>query len=329
MKLFAKIYLMTCLPVTMLLTPDVRLLRSKAAKVSISHDVIDSTYSTTGLFVPGTQPKLISKQFEFTEGPAADNQGNVFFTDQSNNAIWKYDLNGQLSKFADSSGRSNGMYFDRKGNLITCADGDNQIWRFNKKGKHTATLLTDADGKKFNGPNDLWMDAKGGIYFTDPFYQRPYWTRTGTQLDGQKVYYLPVESKQAHITTAQLQKPNGIAGTRDGKYLYVADMSANKTYRFSIGANGSLTNQQVFTDKGSDGMTLDERGNVYLTGGKGVYIFAPNGKQVGLIAIAEPWTANVCFGGRNGTTLFITASKAVYTFEMKVKGSKKNASGQL
>jgi gluconolactonase len=329
MKLFASIYLLGCLPLAGLLLTDSNMLNQNIAKVSINRHVADSTYSSTDLFAPGTKPKLISKQFEFTEGPAADNQGNIFFTDQPNNAIWKFDVTGKLSKFSDDAGRSNGMYFDRRGNLITCADANNEIWRFNSKGRRTAILITDLNGKKFNGPNDLWMDAKGGIYFTDPYYQRPYWTRTATELDGQKVYYLPAGSRQARIVSAQLQKPNGIAGTRDGKYLYVADIEANKTYRFNIAAGGELTNPQVFTDKGSDGMTLDERGNVYLTGSKGVYIFGTDGKQIGLIAIAEPWTANVCFGGRNGNTLFITASRAVYTLEMKVKGNKKNASGQL
>ncbi len=329
MKLLATIYLLGCLPLAGKLLPNQTAFYPNTAKVSISSNVADSTYSTTGLFVPGTQPKLISKQFEFTEGPAADNQGNIFFTDQPNNAIWKYDVNGKLSKFADSAGRSNGMYFDRRGNLVTCADADNEIWRFNRKGKHTATLLNGLNGKRFNGPNDLWIDAKGGIYFTDPYYQRPYWTRTATELDKEKVYYLPAGSTQARIATTQFQKPNGIAGTRDGKYLYVADIQANKTYRFNIAANGDLTNPQVFINKGSDGMTLDEQGNVYLTGSKGVYIFGPDGKQIGMIVINEPWTANVCFGGRDGKTLFITASKAVYTFEMKVKGNKKNASGQL
>ncbi|WP_342648359.1 SMP-30/gluconolactonase/LRE family protein [Mucilaginibacter sp. CSA2-8R] len=329
MKLFVSLYLLGCLPLTALAAPDCVTPNAVTAKVSISHYVADSTYSTTGLFAPGTQAKLVSKQFEFTEGPAADNQGNIFFTDQPNNTIWEYDTKGKLSKFADSAGRSNGMYFDRRGNLVTCADANNELWQFKRNGKRETVLMTSFNGKKFNGPNDLWIDAKGGIYFTDPYYQRPYWTRTATELDGQKVYYLPAGSQQARVASAQLQKPNGIAGTRDGKYLYVADIQGNKTYRFSIAANGELINPQIFTDKGSDGMTLDEQGNVYLTGSKGVYIFSPDGKQIGLIAIAEPWTANVCFGGRNGNTLFITASKAIYTFEMKVKGNKKNASGQL
>ncbi len=329
MKLFASIFLLGCLPLAGMLLPCTHKPNQNIAKVSINRHAADSTYSSTGLFAPDTKPKLISKQFEFTEGPAADNQGNVFFTDQPNNAIWKYDVNGKLSKFADSAGRSNGMYFDRQDNLITCADANNEIWCFDKKGKRKSILLKDINDKKFNGPNDLWIDAKGGIYFTDPYYQRPYWTRIATELDGEKVYYLPAGSRRAKIVNAQLKKPNGIAGTRDGKYLYVADIQDNKTYKFTISANGELTNSQVLINKGSDGMTLDKQGNIYLTGSKGVYIFAPDGKQIGLIAIAEPWTANVCFGGRNGNTLFITASKAVYTLEMKVKGNKKNASGQL
>ena len=300
-------------------------LRNNHAKVIIPMQ--DTTYNTANLFDAATKPQLISKQYAFTEGPAADNSGNVFFTDQPNNAIWKYGVDGKLSLFSNQTGRSNGMYFDKKGNLLTCADEQNQIWSFTADGQKHKVLLTDINGRRFNGPNDLWIDGKGGIYFTDPYYQRDYWTRKQTELDGEKVYYLPAGKTQAIVVTNKLQKPNGIAGTPDGKYLFVADIEANKTYKFTIGKDGMLTNQQLFTEKGSDGMTLDEEGNVYLSG-NGITIFNPQGVKIGWIAIPEPWTANVCFGGKNRDILFITASKAVYTFQMKVKGSSKNASKQ-
>jgi len=301
---------------------------NKPANVSITSFQKDSTYSTTGLFDVNTRPVLISKQFLFTEGPAADNKGNVYFTDQPNNAIWKYDTDGKLGLFTNNAGRSNGMYFDKQGNLLTCADNDNQLWRFSRNGKKVEVILNDMNGHKFNGPNDLWIDGRGGIYFTDPYYQRDYWTRTKTDLDGQKVYYLPKGKTQAIVVADKLQKPNGIAGSVEGKYLYVADIKDNKTYRFNINKDASLSNQELFTAKGSDGMTLDEQGNVYLTGGNGVTIYNSQGEKIGVVAIPEPWTANVCFGGKYKNLLFITASKAIYTMQMKVSGSTKNASKQ-
>lgn len=279
----------------------------------------DSTYSTAGLFDVHTRPVQVSKQFEFTEGPAVDKKGNIFFTDQPNDAIWEYDVDGKLTQFADHTGRSNGMYFDRKGNLITCADDNNELIAFSPDKKRTI-LLKDFQGHRLNGPNDLWVDAKGGIYFTDPLYVRDYWKGRKPDVAGEKVYYMPAGQSQAHVVTEQLKKPNGIVGTPDGKHLFVADIGANKTYKFDIAGDGSLTNQQLFTQQGSDGMTLDNQGNVYLTGGKGVYIYNPQGIQIGLISISEPWTANVAFGGKHKDVLFITSSKAVYTMQMKVRG---------
>lgn len=114
-------------------------------------------------------------------------------------------------------------------------------------------------------------------------------------------------------------QPNGIVGTPDGKHLYVADIKDNKTYKYDINKDGSLTNRQLFANLGSDGMTLDNMGNVYLTG-KGVTIFNPKGMKIGNIPVPVNWAANVCFGGKDRNTLFITASHAVYTLEMKVKG---------
>lgn len=300
----------------------------RRANINISVYPMDTiTHGPANLFDADTRPQLISKQFSFTEGPSADKAGNLFFTDQPNNTIWKYSTDGKLTLFSDHTGRSNGTYFDKHGNLITCADEQNQLWSIAPDGKKNKVLLNDLQGKKFNGPNDLWIDGKGGIYFTDPYYQRDYWTRKQTELDGEKVYYLPPGQMQAVVVNDKLKKPNGIAGTPDGKYLYVADIGGDKTYRFSIGQDGSLTDQQLFTAKGSDGMTLDDEGNLYLTG-KGLTIFNPQGKQIGSIAIPEPWTANLCFGGKDRNMLLITASKAVYTFQMKVKGGNKNASKQ-
>jgi len=274
---------------------------------------------TAALYNAGTKAVLIAKQFAFTEGPAVDKKGNVFFTDQPNNKIWKYGTDGKLSVFVDSAGRSNGMDFDSKGNLISCADGKNELWSISPKGK-IEILLTGYKGQIFNGPNDVWVRPDGGLYITDPYYQRDYWTHKKPELDGQKLYYLPKGKHEAVIVDDEFVRPNGIVGTANGKHLFVADIGDNKTYRYDINKDGSLTNKILFTAMGSDGMTIDELGDIYLTG-KGVTIFNPKGEKIGHIDIDEPWTANICFSGKNRDVLFITASKAVYTFQMKVKGT--------
>lgn len=264
--------------------------------------------------------ELISSQFAFTEGPASDKLGNVFFTDQPNNRIWKYSIDGSLSIFLENAGRSNGMYFDREGNLITCADEQNQLWQIGPDGK-TKVLLNDFGGLHFNGPNDLWISPSSGLYFTDPYYQRDYWTRKASELSGQKVYFLETNKKPV-IVADDLVQPNGIIGSPDGMYLYVADIGDSKTYCYRIATDGKLIEKHLFASMGSDGMTIDEQGNIYLTG-NGVTVFSKEGKLITHIPVPEEWTGNVTFGGKGNNTLFITASKSVYILKMKVKGAHK------
>ena len=267
----------------------------------------------------GAQLHLVSNQFTFTEGPAAGKEGNIFFTDQPNNKIWEYDINGKLSLFMDKTGRSNGMYFDKKGNLISCADEKDELWSISKNRKVTV-LLKDFKGHRLNGPNDLWVDNKGGVYFTDPYYQRDYWKRTKPDIDGEKVYYLPPGKKEAFIVDSLLKKPNGIIGTPDLKRLYVADISGNKTYQYKINPDGTLSHRTLFVSQGSDGMTMDNQGNIYLCG-KGVTVFDKEGEKIGYIPVPEKWVGNTTFGGKYRNILFITASESIYTLQMKVKGA--------
>ncbi len=285
--------------------------------LGMAHSRID-TLQTGGLFDPNEKPKLISKQFSFTEGASVDKKGNVFFTDQPNNKIWEYSADGKLTLFMDNSGRSNGTYFDNKGNLISCADEHDQLWSISPN-KKVRVLVNNLDGKLLNGPNDVWVAPNGGIYITDPYYQRDYWERKKPDLDSKNVYYLPKGSSKLISVISDMKAPNGIVGTPDGKYLYVSDIESNKTFKYTIAADGSLTSKQLFTEQGSDGMTLDNQGNVYLTG-KGVTIYNSEGVKIGHINIDEPWTANLCFGGKNKDILFITASKAIYILQMKVRG---------
>jgi gluconolactonase len=272
----------------------------------------------TGIIADGATPQLISRDFKFTEGPAPDKQGNIYFTDQPNNKIWIYKTDGSLTLFLDSAGRSNGLYFDKKGNLLACADEQMQLWSIDRHKKITV-LINELNNKKLNGPNDLWVSPRGDIYFTDPYYQRSWWTRTKPELDAEKVYVLARGSKTPVPVVDTLQRPNGIVGTPDGKYLYVADLKGNKTYRYRINKDGTLSQAQLFVNMGSDGITLDNRGNVYLTG-RGVTVFNSQGQQIAQIPIPEKWTANVAFGGQQRNKLFITASEAIYVLDMKVKG---------
>ena len=270
------------------------------------------------IFAPGAQLEKLSGGFAFTEGPACDAQGNVYFTDQPNDSILKWSVDGKLSTFMKPCGRSNGLCFDKHGDLWACADEKNELWRITPTGKKTV-VVKDYAHKLLNGPNDVWLRPDGGIYFTDPFYKRDYWKRGPIEQDIKAVYYLTPDHKKLSRVASDLTMPNGIIGTPDGKTLYVADIDGNKTYGYDIEADGTLSHKRLFCELGSDGMTIDNEGNVYLTG-KGVTVFDKTGKQIEHIDVAEDWTANVCFGGKDRHMLFITASKSLYGMRMRVKG---------
>ncbi len=271
-----------------------------------------------GIIAPGAELEKLSGEFRFTEGPVADAAGNVYFTDQPNDRIMKWSVDGQLSTFLQPSGRSNGMYFDADQNLWTCADAKNELWKISPDGEVTV-VVRDYQGKLLNGPNDLWIRPDGGLYFTDPYYQRAYWDRGPQEQDSQAVYYLAPDRQQLVRVCDGFEQPNGLIGTPDGKTLYVSDIRGRRTYAYDIQADGSLTNRRLFCELGSDGMTIDDRGNVYLTG-RGVTVFDASGQQIAQIDVPERWTANVCFGGADRRTLFITASESLYSLRMQVRG---------
>ena len=198
-------------------------------------------------------------------------------------------------------------------------DGNNELWTIDvATGKHTV-VVKDYQGKLLDGPNDVWIRSDGGLYFTDPFYKRDYWKRGPMEQDQQAVYYLAPDGKTLTRVTDDLKQPNGIIGTPDGKTLYVSDIGAGQTFAYDIQPDGSLKNKRLFCPLGSDGMTIDNQGNIYLTG-KGVTVFDPNGEKIEHIDVPEAWTGNVCFGGRDMHTLFITASKGLYGMKMDVFG---------
>lgn len=266
----------------------------------------------------GAVVEKLAEGFQFTEGPAADAAGNVYFTDQPNDRIMIWTVNGELETFMQPSGRSNGLFFDKNGYLWACADEKNELWKISPD-KKTEVIINSFKGQLLNGPNDLWINPKGGIYFTDPFYRRPWWSHTDMPQEKMRVYYLMPDHKTIVIVDDELVQPNGIVGTPDGKTLFVADIRGGKTWKYQINADGTLSGKTIFCEMGSDGMTIDSKGNLYLTG-KGVTIFDKSGKNIGNIAVPENWTANVCFGDRNHKSLFITASKGLYRVRTRIKG---------
>jgi gluconolactonase len=230
--------------------------------------------------------------------------------------VWSTE--GKLSTFMQPSGRSNGLFFDSRGNLWSCADEKNELWCISPE-KKIESILNTFNGKLLNGPNDLWVAPDGSIFFTDPFYKRPWWGHSEMPQEKQCVYFLGTDHKTLKRVEEELLQPNGIVGTPDGKTLYVADIKGNKTWSFQINSDGSLSGKKLFCELGSDGMTIDLKGNIYLTG-KGVTVFDKTGKKLGNIPVPENWTANVCFGGKDRKSLFVTASKGLYMIRTRTKG---------
>jgi gluconolactonase len=275
--------------------------------------------SAESVIAPGATLQKLAGDFKFTEGPTCDKNGNVFFVDQDNNRIMEWSADGKLSTFMQPSQYANGMMFDANGNLIACADEHNQLWSI-APDKTVTVLITNYQGKYMNGPNDVWIAPNGAMFITDPLFPRRWWTNQVTRVSSQEVYYLSPDRKTLTRVTEDLRQPNGITGTPDGKNLFVADMGANQTWRYDIQPDGSLTNKTPVCRASSDGMTIDDQGNLYLTG-RGVTVFDKTGKQIDHIDVPENWTANVCFSGKDRKTLFITASKGFYSIDCLYKGA--------
>jgi gluconolactonase len=220
------------------------------------------------------QPELLLDGFSFTEGPAVDSDGKLYFSDIPDNRIYVYSED-KLDVFLENSGGANGLYFDKEGNLIACAGKARQLISVSPDANITI-LADEFDGKKLNSPNDLWIDPSGGIYFTDPRYGNS----DNLEQDGMHVYYLGPEKDELIRVTEKLVRPNGIIGTPDGKILYVVDQGVEKTYRYKIKKNGELSGQKLFAEFGTDGMSMDDKGNLYITNGKNIELYNPGGNPI-------------------------------------------------
>ena len=283
--------------------------------------IVTDTAAAQSLIAPGAEVVKLAGDFGFTEGPTANSKGDVYFIDDPGCKIHVWSVSEKrCSVFVNESAHANGMFFDKNDVLFVCEGGTGSIVSYTPDGKRTV-VANKFGNRHFNKPNDLWIDPQGGIYFTDPQYGNEYTVVQG----GQHVYYiLPDRSKVIRvIETGQdkgFVKPNGIVGTPDGKLLFVADIDGKMVYRFNIQSDGTLSGKYPFAPVAVDGMTIDEKGNVYLTEAD-VIVVNPDGKEIERIKVPER-PANVCFGGKEFKTLFITARKGFYAVETNVKGAK-------
>jgi len=260
----------------------------------------------------GAKLVRIDNRFQFTEGPASDARGNVYFSDVRASLTYRWSPDGKIEVWRKDTGNANGLAYDAAGNLLVCEGGRNRVVSIDSFGQ--VTVVADQyRGKPFNQPNDLWIDPQGGVYFSDPIYGRG-----RKNQDGEHVYYVSPDRKQVVRVIDDLVRPNGLIGTPDGRRLYVSDHGAKRIYLYEIEADGTLSHKRLFAPVGADGMKLDAEGNVYLAE-KGIVVFDSAGQRRETIAVPDEPT-NLCFAGPDGRTLFITARSAVYTLKMRVAG---------
>jgi gluconolactonase len=295
------------------------------------------------LLAPNAKLELAA-DVAFTEGPAADTEGNVYFTEIRGNRILRFTPGQAWTVFRHPSGRANGLVFDAQGRLLACEGADEgggrRVSRMDLKTGAVETLADRYQGKRFNSPNDLTIDAKGRVYFTDPVARN----QTGREIEAENVYLIDADgSVKLAATKPDVHKPNGIGISPDGKTLYVADLppgtpERRRVVRFDIAADGSLSNARAHYQfpegaRGIDGMELDVEGNIYGAAGRntdppgkqaGIYIITPVGKLAGVLPIPEDTVTNCTFGGDDLRTLYVTAGHNLYQIRVKNKGFPRN-----
>jgi gluconolactonase len=275
-----------------------------------------------GVVAPGVEPELVREGFIFTEGPLGMADGGLYFTDLLGaNRIYRLDLDGNITVFREQSNGTNGLAFTSTGDLVGAEGRGKRISRIGVDGK--ATELTLGDGEKpLMAPNDLIVDAKGGIYFTDP--------GPPPAVLGRKayLYYLPAGTARAFALDDGIVRPNGLTLTLDGKTLIVADSVSDTLFAFDVQSDGTVRNKRPFVrlhdipqgaESRADGIAIDRDGRIYVTTLTGVQVFDKAGYYLGTIKVArEP--SNLAFAGPGKRTLYITAREGLYRVQTLTQG---------
>lgn len=281
----------------------------------------DDIKPIAGIGPVGKVTKLHSG-FDFTEGPAPDAKGNVYFSDIPKEKIYKVDLEGKLSVFTEKSNHANGLKINAKGELVAC-EMDGQLVAYDVKTKAKRSVIDKHDGKRFNAPNDLVIDNAGGVYFTDPSFRAPK-PMPQSKLG---VYYVDAKGTVTRLID-NLPNPNGVLLSVDEKTLYVIPSGSADMMAYPIESPGKIGKGKVFCSLqqaegkkggGGDGATIDTKGNLYITSGIGLQVYDPAGKLLGVIKLPEQ-PSNVCFGGADSRTLYVTARTSLYTVPMEATG---------
>ncbi len=292
----------------------IQVLPDQFSMVSVPDNTIQ--LFTGNVVADDVKVKKLGDGFSFSEGPAFGPDGRIYFSDIPNSQINVFDPGTQtIEIFRDESGRANGLMWTPSDALIACEGGNRRVTR-QLMGGDIEVLADEFEGKKLNSPNDLALDNVGGLYFTDPRYGN----RDDMEMDVEAVYYLNRRRDISRVID-NLQRPNGIVISPDYSKIYVADQAGAKIWEYEIQSPGELNNRREFASIGSDGMAIDQFGNVYCTWSGHIQVFSPNGKLITKLPVPEQ-PANVTFGGRSGKTLFITARTGLYSVETLVRGAR-------
>lgn len=276
--------------------------------------------------IPGIGPigevKKVHGGLQFTEGPAFDREGNLFFSDVQGDKLYKVDPKGDLSVLLDPSHHTNGLMMNGAGKIVAC-EMDGRLIEVDPKTKAVKSLADGYEGKRFNAPNDLVIDRDGGIYFTDPHFRAPMPLPQGVRA----FYYRAPDGKVTRLGEVETA-PNGIILSPDEKTLYVIPSGQAEMLAYPVQSPGKIGDKRTFctlkqaagkTTGGGDGLAIDVKGNLYITSALGVQVFDPSGSLLGIIEFPEQ-PANCDFGGKDMKTLYATARTSIYSVPMEIPG---------
>ena len=283
----------------------------------------------------GAEVERLGTGFTFTEGPLWNPDGFLLFSDMPGDVRRRWDPDGGVTEVANPSNKGNGMTWDNEGRLVVCEHVTSAVVRMDPDGAGSGreVLATHHEGRELNSPNDVVVASDGAIYFTDPTYGRMpgFGIEREQDLPYQGVYRIAPGGGEPQLLLDDFVQPNGLCFTADERLLYVNDTDRAHIRVFDVQADGTLAGGRVFaegigtgdlaTGELVDGMKLDERGNVWVTGPKGVWVYAPDGTHLGVVEVPEN-VGNLNWGGPDWTWLFIPASTSLYRLQCKVSGNR-------